>query len=98
MVSSSLSTSRSLDIEAVLKTQEYARLRVGVSGPGRKAMSDHVLGLFHENELDLVSIAVNKSCRTIEDWIINDESQLVINRCNAQPPRLEILAPTDLLQ
>ena len=61
-------------------------------------MADHVLGLFHENEMDLVSIAVNKSCRTIEDWIINDESQLVINRCNAQPPRVESLPQADLSQ
>ena len=58
-------------------------------------MADHVLGLFHENEMDLVSIAVNKSCRTIEDWITNDESQLVINRCNAQPPRVESVPPAE---
>lgn len=39
--------------------------------------------------MDLVSTAVTKSCRTIEDWILNDESQLVMNRCNAQLPQSE---------
>ena len=74
------------DIESALKTKEYARLRVGISGPGRKDLVEHVLGEFSQNEKDLISIAATLSCNTIEDWILTDESQLVINRCNAQHP------------
>ena len=74
------------DIESALKTKEYARLRVGISRPGRKDLVEHVLGEFSQNEKDLISIAATLSCNTIEDWILTDESQLVINRCNAQHP------------
>jgi peptidyl-tRNA hydrolase len=75
------------DIEAALKTKEYTRLRVGISGPGRKDLVEHVLGEFCQNERDLISLAATQSCATIEDWILTDESQLVINRCNAQHPK-----------
>lgn len=74
------------DIEAVLKTKEYSRLKVGISQPGRKTLVEHVLGEFSPSERDLVSVAVSNCCRTIEDWIAEDDFQLVISRCNAQPP------------
>lgn len=75
------------DIEAALKTKEYTRLRVGISGPGRKDLIEHVLGEFSQNERDLISLAATQSCASIEDWILTDESQLVINRCNAHHPK-----------
>lgn len=65
-----------------MKTKEYARLRLGVSGPGRKALAEHVLGEFNANEKDLISLATMESCKAIEDWIVEDEIQLVMNRCN----------------
>lgn len=65
-----------------MKTKEYARLRLGVSGPGRKALAEHVLSEFSANEKDLISFATMESCKTIEDWILEDEIQLVMNRCN----------------
>jgi PTH1 family peptidyl-tRNA hydrolase len=74
------------DIEAVLKTKEYSRLRVGISQPDRKSLVEHVLGEFSASERDLMSVAVSNCIRTIEDWIEEDDSQLVISRCNAQPP------------
>jgi peptidyl-tRNA hydrolase len=70
------------DIEATLKTKEYARLRVGISGPGRKPLAEHVLGEFNANEADSISAAVTQCSRIIEDWITVDEMQLVMNRCN----------------
>jgi peptidyl-tRNA hydrolase len=72
------------DIEATLKTKEYARLRVGISGPGRKPLAEHVLGEFNANETDSISAAVTQCSRIIEDWITVDEMQLVMNRCNGQ--------------
>lgn len=37
-------------IEAHLNTEHYARLRVGISAPGREDLADYVLGLFSQEE------------------------------------------------
>jgi peptidyl-tRNA hydrolase len=51
------------DIEAMLRTKEYSRLRVGISGPGRRDLADHVLGQFTSSEQVRVRVRVRARVR-----------------------------------
>lgn len=70
------------DIESVLGTREYCRLRVGVGAPkgGRAALVDHVLGAFTGAEQTEMDEAVVRCCDIIDDWLTMDDLQLVINK------------------
>ena len=54
------------DIEAVLGTQNYCRLRVGVgSNFGRGQQIDYVLGRFQADELAALEPAIDEACDTV---------------------------------
>ena len=56
-------------IETHLNTQFYARLRIGVGGPGNQVLSDYVLGRFSEEEDKTVREIEAKAVEVLELWI-----------------------------
>ncbi len=57
------------DIERHLKTASYARLRVGVGDRKAGALTDHVLGRFTAEELNVLGPVVQKSIEFAEEWL-----------------------------
>ncbi|MEM1444726.1 MAG: aminoacyl-tRNA hydrolase [Planctomycetota bacterium] len=58
------------DIERVLGTRDYPRLRIGIDrAPGRIPQVDYVLGKFSEAESDALAPALTRSCEVIESWL-----------------------------
>jgi peptidyl-tRNA hydrolase, PTH1 family len=56
-------------IEAHLNTEFYARLRIGVGGPGNQVLSDYVLGRFSEEEAKAIGEIEVKAVEVLELWI-----------------------------
>lgn len=56
-------------IEAVLATQEYPRLRVGVGAAKHGDLVGHVLGRFSDEEWPFVDQAVKHSADAVETWL-----------------------------
>jgi PTH1 family peptidyl-tRNA hydrolase len=58
------------DIERVLGTNEYPRLRIGIDPtPPRMRGQDYVLGRFTAEQRELVDIAIGRACGAIATWI-----------------------------
>ena len=57
------------DIERVLGTQAYPRLRIGIDPPGRVPQADYVLGRFTSQQLELLEPAIDRACDALECWI-----------------------------
>ena len=57
------------DIELHLSTQEYKRIKIGISNNKNIDTKDYVLGKFTKDELDLVSPIINKIPSIIEDYL-----------------------------
>jgi peptidyl-tRNA hydrolase, PTH1 family len=57
------------DIEDRLGTQDYPRLRIGVSSPTRASRKDFVLGRFSEEQLADLDPALNRACDAVECWL-----------------------------
>lgn len=58
-----------VSIEAHLNTEFYARLRIGVSGPGEQILSDYVLGRFSSDESRTIEGIEAKALEVLELWI-----------------------------
>ena len=56
-------------IEAHVLTQDYARLRVGVSSPGQEELADYVLGKFTQEESKTIQEMTEKAIEVLELWI-----------------------------
>jgi len=56
-------------IETHLNTQEYGRLRVGVSSPGQEELADYVLGKFTLEESKTIQEMTEKAIEVLELWI-----------------------------
>lgn len=56
-------------IEAHLNTEHYARLRIGVSGPGDQVLADYVLGRFTQDEKKIVEDVLVKAIQALEMWV-----------------------------
>lgn len=86
------------DIERHLGTQNYARLRMGVSGPGRSDLADYVLSRFKPGEKDVVNDMEIRAAQATGCWI-REGVATAMNRFNApekepkpkkpRPPREE---------
>ncbi|MBL8825217.1 MAG: aminoacyl-tRNA hydrolase [Planctomycetia bacterium] len=86
------------DIEKHLGTQNYARLRMGVSGPGRSDLADYVLSRFKPGEKDVVNDMEIRAAQATGCWI-REGVATAMNRFNApekepkpkkpRPPREE---------
>lgn len=69
------------DIERVLATRDYPRLRVGIDPPGRVPQVDYVLGRFSPEQKPRIDEAVDLSCDAIETWL-NDGIDQAMTRYN----------------
>jgi PTH1 family peptidyl-tRNA hydrolase len=56
-------------IEAHLNTEHYARLRVGVSGPGSQILADYVLGHFSQEESKVIEEVTAKATQVLDLWL-----------------------------
>lgn len=70
------------DIEKQLGTQEYARLRLGVSGPGRSDLADYVLSRFKPSERDVVNDMNLRAAQAVACWM-REGVAAAMNRFNA---------------
>ena len=70
------------DIERQLGTQTYARLRIGVGGPNREELIDHVLGKFKPSERNVVDDANIRAAQAVVCWM-NEGTEVAMNRFNA---------------
>jgi len=57
------------DIERVLGTADYPRLRIGIDAPGRVPQKDYVLGRFNPDQRKKVDDAIARACGAIVTWI-----------------------------
>jgi PTH1 family peptidyl-tRNA hydrolase len=57
------------DIERVLGTNEYSRLRIGIDAPGRVPQRDYVLGRFNPDQRKKTDDAIARACGAIITWI-----------------------------
>lgn len=58
------------DIERVLTTRQYPRLRMGIDPPPpRVRQKDWVLGRFSPEQLEALEAALEQACDAIESWI-----------------------------
>ncbi len=75
-----------IDIERLLGTDEYARCRIGIDGPGRIPQKDYVLGRFTDEQQEAVEAAVEKSADAAEVWV-NQGVTTAMNTFNVRPPK-----------
>ena len=57
------------DIERVLGSRDYPRLRIGVDPPGRIPQVDYVLGRFTAEQREALDPALDGACRATECWL-----------------------------
>jgi len=57
------------DIERVLASRDYPRLRIGIDPPGRVPQIDYVLGRFSSEQMDQLDSSLDRSCDAIECWL-----------------------------
>ncbi len=57
------------DIERVLATRDYPRLRLGVDAPGRVRQVDYVLSTFSPDQRDRIDEALGQGVRAVEMWL-----------------------------
>ena len=69
------------DIERVLSTREYARLRIGIDPPGRAPQRDYVLGRFSPQQRQELDPALDRGCDAAELWIAQG-IEAAMNRYN----------------
>ncbi|MEM9751867.1 MAG: aminoacyl-tRNA hydrolase [Planctomycetota bacterium] len=70
------------DIERVLGTRDYPRLRIGIDRPpGRIPQVDYVLGKFSADEADALAPALTRACDAIESWLV-DGTEITMTKFN----------------
>ena len=74
------------DIEAKLETSSYARLRIGVGGPGSNPV-DFVLETFREFETDVVQEMLQSASCAAEDWAKGSSIEDIQARYNRREPQ-----------
>ena len=83
-------------IEQMLSTDSYARLRVGIDGPGQMAQHDYVLGKFTDEQLDAVEPALTVSTDAALCWA-TEGIETAMNRYNAPEPVEKKPEPRDVM-
>ncbi len=58
------------NIEQNLSTNEYKRIKIGISNDKTKDTKDYVLGKFSKEELDLIKPIIDKMPNIIEDYLV----------------------------
>lgn len=76
------------NIEQLLATSGYARLRIGVDAPGIVPQADYVLSAFTEDERTEIDQALDRSVEAAEHWA-REGIESVMNKYNARtrPPK-----------
>jgi len=69
------------NIEQNLKTDEYKRLKIGISNDKTIDAKDYVLGKFKKEELDLINEVIEKSVEIIQEYI-NTSFEDLMNKYN----------------
>ena len=69
------------DIERVLGTRDYPRVRIGIDPRGRVPQVDYVLGRFTEDQLEAVDTALFRVADAVECWL-TDGVDAAMNRFN----------------
>jgi PTH1 family peptidyl-tRNA hydrolase len=73
------------DIERVLGSDQYPRLRIGIDPtPPRIAGRDYVLGRFSPEQRKLIDPALGRACGAVATWI-DKGINAAMNLCNAAP-------------
>ena len=75
------------DIQAMLGTQDYWRLRLGIGHPGVKAeVVNYVLKKPSATDRDAIQLALERSL-SATDWLLAGEMDKALAAIHAQPPR-----------
>ncbi len=74
------------DIERVLGTRDYPRLRIGIGDPGRIPRVDFVLSRFNEEEMSVMESAVSKAADACECQLRSGTTE-AMNKFNTQRRR-----------
>ena len=69
-------------LQSHFKTQEYARLRIGVGSP-KHNLVDHVQGEFSKQEKQDLDILIAEAAAVVEHWIREDSIEIVMTHVNA---------------
>lgn len=69
------------DIEQKLGTSNYARLRIGIDGPGQIPQKEYVLGRFRPDQLNLVEPALEEAVNAAAVWCTHGIGE-AMNRFN----------------
>ena len=69
------------DVESVLGSKRFARLRIGIDPPGRATQTAHVLGRFSRDEVQTLDPALDTACDAIACWVEHGIDQ-AMNRYN----------------
>ena len=73
-------------VEAALGSTEYARMRLGVGGPGAAANPDYVLGRFGSEDAKVVEKTVTTAVEALQGWAA-DGVELAMTRFNRAGPQ-----------
>lgn len=69
------------NIIAMLGTDAFPRVRVGVGEPGRIDLIDFVLGRFHGDDVEAAKEGIQRAAEAVE-MILADGMEMAMNRCN----------------
>jgi peptidyl-tRNA hydrolase, PTH1 family len=73
------------DVQRALGTEAYPRLRIGVGAPEiegqRISQTDHVLGRFTDQQLEVLAPALDQAAAAVESWL-SDGIELAMTRFN----------------
>ncbi len=72
------------DIIRTVRTVDFARLRIGIGGPGMSGSVDHVLGRFADDEKPAVADAINRAAEAVE-CLLAEGINIAMNRYNTDP-------------
>ena len=70
------------DIERVLGTQSFSRLRVGIDSPGKVRQADYVLSRFTPDQIGRLDLALDQAVDAIICWVEHDITK-AMNRYNS---------------
>ncbi len=74
------------DIERMLGTRAYPRLRIGIDPPGVCPQADYVLTAFSATQLTLLEPTFDRACDAIDCWI-RDGITMAMTRHNNPDPK-----------
>ncbi|MFA6752880.1 MAG: aminoacyl-tRNA hydrolase [Bacilli bacterium] len=67
-----------------LKTEEFIRIKIGISNDKEIETKDYVLGQFTKKEKELISEIINNICNIIKDFNENKDINYLMNKYNTK--------------